>query len=157
MIVLSAVYRQSSDGPADAAQLAHARRIDPENRLLWHMNVHRLSFEEMRDSMLLVSGQLDQRSGGKPSDLFTKPFPVRRTLYGLVDRQYLPGTLRMFDFANPDLPIPKRSETTVPQQSLFLMNHPLALERARELAAVVAGGTQCRRSDSSAVSPCSAA
>ena len=104
------------------------------NRLLWHMNGHRLSFEEMRDSMLAVSGQLDLRSGGKPSNLFTKPFPVRRTLYGLVDRQFLPGTLRMFDFANPDLPIPKRSETTVPQQSLFLMNHPLSLERARELA-----------------------
>ena len=135
MIVLSAAYRQSSDGPADAAQLVHARAIDPENRLLWHMNVHRLSFEEMRDSMLAVSGQLDQRSGGKPSNLFSKPFPVRRTLYGLVDRQYLPGTLRMFDFANPDLPIPKRSETTVPQQSLFLMNDPLALERARALAA----------------------
>ncbi len=135
MIVLSAAYRQSSDGPADAAQLVHARAIDPENRLLWHMNVHRLTFEEMRDSMLVVSGQLDQRSGGKPSNLFSKPFPVRRTLYGLVDRQYLPGTLRMFDFANPDLPIPKRSETTVPQQSLFLMNHPLALERAKALAA----------------------
>ncbi|MEJ7594971.1 MAG: PSD1 and planctomycete cytochrome C domain-containing protein [Planctomycetaceae bacterium] len=135
MIVLSAAYRQSSDGPADTAQLVHPRAIDPENRLLWHMNVHRLSFEEMRDSMLVVSGQLDQRSGGRPSNLFSKPFPVRRTLYGLVDRQYLPGTLRVFDFANPDLPIPKRSETTVPQQSLFLMNHPLALERARALAA----------------------
>jgi len=135
MIVLSAVYRQSSDGPADAAQFVHTRESDPENRLLWHMNVHRLSFEEMRDSMLVVSGELDQRSGGKPSNLFSKPFPLRRTLYGLVDRQYLPGTLRMFDFANPDLPIPKRSETTVPQQSLFLMNHPLALERARALAA----------------------
>ncbi len=140
MIALSAVYRQSSDGPAETVQLVHARRIDPENRLLWHMNVHRLSFEEMRDSMLLVSGQLNQRSGGKPSDLFSKPFPLRRTLYGLVDRQYLPGTLRMFDFANPDLPIPKRSETTVPQQSLFLMNHPLALERARKLAAALPGG-----------------
>lgn len=135
MIVLSAAYRQSSDGPADAAQLVHAREIDPENRWLWHMNVHRLSFEEMRDSMLVVSGQLDERSGGRPANLFTKPFPLRRTLYGLVDRQYLPGTLRMFDFANPDLPIPERSETTVPQQSLFLMNHPLALERARALAA----------------------
>ncbi len=134
MLVLSAVYRQSSDGPADAAELVHARTVDPTNGLLWHMNGHRLSFEEMRDSMLAVSGQLDQRSGGKPSNLFTKPFPVRRTLYGLVDRQFLPGTLRMFDFANPDLPIPKRSETTVPQQSLFLMNHPMSLERARELA-----------------------
>lgn len=137
MLVLSAAYRQSSDGPATDAELGHAREVDPENRLLWHMHVHRLSFEEMRDSMLVVSGQLDQRSGGKPANLFSKPFPVRRTLYGLVDRQYLPGTLRMFDFANPDLPIPKRSETTVPQQSLFLMNHPLALERARALAAAL--------------------
>lgn len=40
----------------------------------------------------------------------------------------------MFDFANPDLHIPQRSETTVPQQSLFLMNHPMILERARQLA-----------------------
>jgi len=134
MIVLSSVFRQSLSGPADVAERDRARAVDPLNRLLWRMNGHRLSFEEMRDSMLAVSGQLDLRSGGKPSNLFTKPFPVRRTLYGLVDRQFLPGTLRMFDFANPDLPIPKRSETTVPQQSLFLMNHPLSLERARELA-----------------------
>ena len=134
LIVLSAVYRQSSAGAADAGELAHASSVDPANRLLWRMNVHRLSFEEMRDSMLAVSGQLDPRSGGKPANLFTKPFPLRRTLYGLVDRQFLPGTLRMFDFANPDLPIPQRSETTVPQQSLFLMNHPIALECAKALA-----------------------
>jgi hypothetical protein len=42
--------------------------------------------------------------------------------------------LRMFDFANPDLHIAQRSETTVPQQALFFMNHPLVLERARALA-----------------------
>jgi hypothetical protein len=134
LIVLSATFRQSSLGSEDPATLVHAQTVDPENRLLWRMNAHRLSFEEMRDAMLAVSGQLDTRIGGKPTELFTPPFPVRRTLYGLVDRQFLPGTLRMFDFANPDLPIPQRSETTVPQQSLFLMNHPLVLERARELA-----------------------
>jgi len=44
----------------------------------------------------------------------------------------------MFDFANPDLHIPQRSETTVPQQSLFLMNHPIVLERAKTLAKTVA-------------------
>jgi hypothetical protein len=48
----------------------------------------------------------------------------------------------MFDFANPDLHIPQRSETTVPQQSLFLMNHPLVLERARRLAATVAESSE---------------
>ncbi len=137
LIVLSAAFRQSSTGPKDAAQMAHALTVDPSNRLLWRMNAHRLSFEEMRDSMLSVSGQLTTSLGGKPAEIFKPPFPVRRTIYGLVDRQFLPGTLRMFDFANPDLPIPQRSETTVPQQSLFLMNHPLVLERARELAKTV--------------------
>ena len=134
LIVQSAAFRQSSSGPEDAAAMAHAQTVDPTNRLLWRMNAHRLSFEEMRDSMLVVSGQLETRLGGKPTELFKPPFPLRRTIYGLVDRQFLPGTLRMFDFANPDLHIPQRSETTVPQQSLFLMNHPMILERARQLA-----------------------
>jgi hypothetical protein len=134
LIVLSAVFRQSSTGPTDPAVLDHAQTVDPANRLLWRMNPHRLSFEEMRDSLLAASGELDLTLDGKPTDIFKPPFPVRRTIYGLVDRQFLPGTLRMFDFANPDLHIPLRSETTVPQQALFLMNHPLVLERARTLA-----------------------
>ena len=138
LIVTSAAYRQSSFGPTEPAQLSKALTVDPSNRLLWRMNAHRLSFEEMRDSMLATSGELDARQGGKPTELFKPPFPVRRTIYGLVDRQFLPGTLRMFDFANPDLHIPQRSETTVPQQSLFLMNHPIVLERAKALAKTVA-------------------
>ncbi len=139
LIVLSSTFLQSSSGPDDSDSLDLAQQTDPSNRLLWRMNGRRLSFEEMRDSMLAVSGQLDRSTGGKPANLFAEPFPVRRTLYGLVDRQFLPGTLRMFDFANPDLHIPQRSETTVAQQALFLMNHPVALERARELAKTTAG------------------
>lgn len=133
-IVLSRTFRQSSSGPESPDAMETALTIDPGNRLLWRMNARRLTFEEMRDSMLVVSGDLDRTAGGKPVELFRAPFPVRRTLYGLVDRQFLPGVLRMFDFANPDLHIPLRSETTVPQQSLFLMNHPLVLERTRKLA-----------------------
>ena len=57
-----------------------------------------------------------------------------KALYVLVDRQYLPGTLRVFDFANPDMHIPQRSETTVPQRALFFMNHPFVLQQARSLA-----------------------
>jgi hypothetical protein len=52
----------------------------------------------------------------------------------LVDREFFPGVLRMFDFANPDLHIPQRSETTVPQQALFFLNHPLWIEFAEQLA-----------------------
>lgn len=138
LIVTSAAFRQSSFGPTEPAQLAKALTVDPSNRLRWRMDAHRLSFEEMRDSMLATSGELDARQGGKPTELFKPPYPVRRTIYGLVDRQFLPGTLRMFDFANPDLHIPQRSETTVPQQSLFLMNHPIVLERAKAMAKSIA-------------------
>ncbi|MBX3440974.1 MAG: PSD1 domain-containing protein [Planctomyces sp.] len=134
MIVLSATFRQSSSGPEDADALARAQQLDPANRLLWRMNARRLSFEEFRDSLLAASGELDPQSGGKPVNLFATPYPRRRTLYGLVDRQFLPATLRIFDFANPDLHLPKRAETTVPQQALFLLNHPLMLERVRALA-----------------------
>ena len=102
------------------------------------MNPRRLTFEEFRDSLIAASNQLDKSVGGRPVDLFATPYPLRRTLYGLVDRQFLPGTLRMFDFANPDLHIAQRSETTVPGQALFFMNHPLLLDRARALAASTA-------------------
>jgi hypothetical protein len=62
---------------------------------------------------------------------------LRRTLYGLVDRQFLTSALRTFDFANPDLHIPQRSETIVSQQALFAMNHRFLANRARALVARV--------------------
>ncbi|MFN9718152.1 MAG: DUF1553 domain-containing protein [Planctomycetota bacterium] len=137
-ILLSSTFRQNSFGSEDTSRRDLALTLDPSNRLLWRMAPHRLTFEELRDTMLALSGDLSRELGGRAADLFRQPFPTRRTIYGLVDRQFLPGTLRMFDFANPDLHIPQRSETTVPQQSLFLMNHPISLERARSLARVVA-------------------
>lgn len=134
MIVASAAFRQSSGDPLDAASRDRCAQLDPRNRWLWRMNRKRLTFEEFRDSMLVAARQIDWSVGGKPVDLFAKPFPRRRTLYGLVDRQFLPSTLRTFDFANPDLHIPTRTETTVPQQSLYLLNHPIVLDQARQLA-----------------------
>ncbi|MEW4567043.1 PSD1 and planctomycete cytochrome C domain-containing protein [Tautonia sp. JC769] len=133
-IVRSATFRQSARGPSDPELAARAERVDPENRLLWKMPLHRLTFEELRDAMLSVSGALDDRIGGAAEPLFSPPFSTRRTVYGRVDREDLPSILRVFDFANPDLLIPQRSETTVPQQALFFLNHPFLLDRARELA-----------------------
>jgi len=130
-ILLSAVYQQASRGPTEAAPLARLQQNDPENRLLWRMNVRRLSFEELHDAGLAVTGELKLDLGGKATPLFGSQ---RRTLYAQVDRQFLPSVLRAFDFANPDLHIPQRSETIVPQQALFFMNHPFLLERARKLA-----------------------
>ncbi|MDX1969917.1 MAG: PSD1 and planctomycete cytochrome C domain-containing protein [Planctomycetaceae bacterium] len=135
-MLLSATFRQSSAGPPERRELARALQLDPENRRLWRMNPKRRTFEEFRDAALAAGGEIDLSLGGKPANLFAAPFPKRRTIYGLVDRQYLPGTFRVFDFANPDLHIPQRSETTVPQQALFFLNHPMMLERVKAIAAV---------------------
>jgi len=126
LIVLSATYQQSSD--ASAKNLT----ADPENHYFHHMNRRRLDFESMRDTLLAVSGELDMQVGGLPVDLVSEPFPTRRTVYGLIDRQNLPGVFRTFDFANPDASNQGRFFTTVPQQALFLMNSPFVIQQARQ-------------------------
>lgn len=136
-ILLSDAFCRSSVGPGDSTQSATANQVDPGNRLLWRANQRRLSFEEMRDSFLATTSKLDKTLGGRPDDLFAPGF-LRRTLYGTIDRQFLPSTLRVFDFANPDLHIPLRNDTTVPQQALFFLNHPLMIGHAQALAAKTA-------------------
>jgi hypothetical protein len=128
LIMLSAVYQQSAEVSADA------RRLDSENTLWSHANRQRLDFEAIRDGMLAVSGKLDATVGGKSVDITKPPFSGRRTIYGSIDRQNLPGVFRSFDFASPDTHSPQRFQTTVPQQALFLMNSPFSAEQARALA-----------------------
>jgi hypothetical protein len=128
LMLLSNAYRQQSRVVAQAAQL------DPENRLLWRMNPRRLDFEAMRDGLLAVSGKLDLAEGGPAVDIVAAPFSGRRTVYGFIERQNLPGLFRTFDFASPDATTAQRYQTTVPQQALFLMNSPFVLEQARLLA-----------------------
>ena len=127
LIMMSETYQQSSGG--GAVDPAHA---DPDNRLLWRMNPHRLSFEEARDAWLMAAGRLSLEVGGAPLPLFAAD-NQRRTLYTLVDRENVPAVMRTFDFANPDLSIPQRTETTVPQQALFGMNHPFVVQQAKAL------------------------
>lgn len=128
-ILLSAVYQTAHRPPPTT---------DPDQRLLSAFPGRRLEFEQLRDGMLAASGELDPVQGGKPSELL-EATNRRRTLYAFVDRQFLPGVLRTFDFANPDLHVAVRHETTVPQQGLFFLNGPFAAQRARELARQTAG------------------
>jgi hypothetical protein len=127
MILLSNAYQQRSDDN-EAYE-----RLDPTNDLYWRMNRRRLEFEPMRDTLLAVSGNINLKAGGQPQDLQAKPFPARRTIYGFIDRQNLPGMFRTFDLANPDSSSPQRFNTTVPQQALFMMNGPFVVEQARHL------------------------
>lgn len=133
LIVTSATYQQAATGPSDPRTHAAALERDPENRWLWRMRPHRLTFEELRDALLAATGELKHPIGGKAVPLHKPPYRTRRTLYGYIDREDFPSLLRAFDVANPDLLIPQRNETTVPQQALYLMNNPFVLERARAL------------------------
>ena len=100
---------------------------------------HRLSFEEARDAWLFAAGRLNLRVGGRPESLFASS-NTRRTLYALVDRENVPAVMRTFDFANPDLSIPQRTETTVPQQALFGLNHPFVVQQAKALVKRISSG-----------------
>ncbi len=133
-IMNSSVYRQSSN------ENATARSVDPENRLLWRMPRQRLDFESLRDSLLAVSGKLDDRIGGQPFDGVMNSATTRRTIYTLINRNDLPGIFRAFDFADTDASASDRPQTTVPQQSLFAMNSPFIQEQSRRLAAECLAG-----------------
>ncbi len=128
-IMSSAAYRQSSAGDPHPT--------DPENRLLARQNPKRLDFEAMRDSLLAASGALDLQMGGPAVTITKEPFSTRRTIYSQIERQNLPGVFRTFDFATPDAHSPRRYQTTVPQQALFLMNAPFSVQQARGLNSMV--------------------
>ena len=59
LILTSSTYRQSSEHSTEAAV-----KLDPANTLLWWMNRQRLEGEELRDSILAVSGRLNPERGG---------------------------------------------------------------------------------------------
>ncbi len=133
MIMLSSAYQQSSDDREDAVG------VDPVNRLVWRQNRQRLDLESMRDAMLVAAGTLDTAMYGPSVDITQRPFPSRRSVYSYIERQNLPGMFRTFDFASPDAHSPKRYSTTVPQQALFMLNGPFAVEQARVVARRVEG------------------
>ncbi len=134
LIMMSSAYQMASR--VDASSSVSPQAVDPENHLLWRMNRQRLDFEAMRDSLLAVSGQLRHRLGGPASDFTIQADNPRRTIYGLVDRQGLPGIFRVFDFAAPDQSVERRSRTMTPQQALFATNSPFVMAQAKAVAAL---------------------
>ncbi|MBK73357.1 MAG: hypothetical protein CMO76_07940 [Verrucomicrobiales bacterium] len=109
--------------------------VDGDNNFLWRMNPRRLEVESWRDSLLAVTGELDQRVGGKPDGEILRS--KRRTLYATIsrtgDRFESDAFLRLFDFPAAVSTSASRPTSTVPQQYLFMMNSPFMNERARTL------------------------
>ena len=123
-LVLSKSYRLSCDPGEELA------KADPENRWFARQNRRRLTAEEIRDSVLFFSDQLDREPGtatASPQGVdLDKPFSFakdkKRTVYLPVARNNPATELAVFDAANPDLVSGKRSQTTVPTQALYLLN-----------------------------------
>jgi Protein of unknown function (DUF1549)/Protein of unknown function (DUF1553)/Planctomycete cytochrome C len=129
-IMLSAVYQLSADHDA------HDFEKDSGNRLYWRFDRRRMTAEQLRDSLLFVSGALDLKAGG-PSTPLTPSF-ARRTVYGKVSRYKLDDYLQLFDFPSPNLSAEKRFTTSVPLQRLFLMNSDFMQQQGELLARRVA-------------------
>ena len=129
-MMLSAVYQLGTGFDAKAFEK------DSGNRFYWRANRHRMSAEQIRDSLLSVSGALDPKAGGPSAPL--TPFYNRRTVYGRVSRYKLDEYLQLFDFPSPNLSAEKRFSTTVPLQRLFFMNSDFMQQQAELLARRVA-------------------
>lgn len=114
LIMTSAAYMQSSElDTADAD-------IDPENRWLWRFEPRRLEAEVIRDSMLAVSGQLDETMFG-PGTL--NESMKRRSIYFMIKRSKLIPMLQIFDFPEPLVSQGDRPSTTIAPQALMFMNN----------------------------------
>ena len=129
-IMLSAVYRQSSQPRSDAEQ------VDQVNSLLWRMNPRRLDVESYRDSLLRAAGTLNETMYG-PSEDLDRAGNHRRTVYGRVSRVRLSNILRLYDFPDPAQTSPGRDLTTTSLQQLFVMNSAFIEEQASALAKAV--------------------
>lgn len=139
LIMTSRAYQRASRIPDDA-RMARQFEADPTNRLIWHANRRRLDLEQMRDTMLAVSGTLDVTMFGRPL-LITEPGNKRRTVYAFVERQSIPNIVQTFDFANADTSTAKRVMTAVPQQALFAMNSQFVMEAAKSVAQRIDDGS----------------
>jgi hypothetical protein len=137
MILLSSAYRQASRSPQEKA---YAEK-DPDNKWYWKANRRRLAAEEIRDTMLAVSGRLNPKAGG-PSvmlkideelikDLKRPQYWVttkdrsehdRRTIYLIYKRNLILPFMQVFDSPDTLLSCARRDQSTHAPQALELLN-----------------------------------
>src|SRR5207247_1538034 len=154
LIMTSTAYRQSS------RRDPRRNRRDPENRLYWRKPVQRLDAEVIRDAILAASGALNEAMFGPPLpvrpdvhgqivvgldktegdnkmpvEVSLKGEEFRRSIYIQVRRSRPLAMLHAFDAPVMEVNCDRRQPSTVPTQSLMLMNSQFILDQAARFAA----------------------
>ena len=139
-IMLSQAYRQAS------TEVPQYMMADPSDKLLWRKAPVRLEAETIRDSMLQVSGLLNDKMFGKQEPIKRGPDgqwleddrkgsgSVRRSLYLAQTRTRSVAFLHVFDC--PDMTSDNQAQrfrASLPTQSLALLNNPLVFRTTRAL------------------------
>ncbi len=140
LIMLSSSYQQASkmkDVPGDAETWADAVTHGSHSQWYGRFARRRLTAEEIRDSILAVSGELEStplQGHAFPSPLqwgFTQHAPFsavydhnHRSVYLMTQRLKRHPFLALFDGPDPNATTPDRLGTTVPTQALFFLNDP---------------------------------
>jgi hypothetical protein len=138
-IMNSRTYRQSSH-----VSDQHLK-VDPQNRLLSHMPIKRMNAEALRDSILFISGSLEDQRGGPPDAVsvnrqgLVSVDPLengrwRRSVYLRYRRTEIPSFMDTFDYPVMGPNCVERNVSTVPTQPLMMMNNG----HVRELSAAFA-------------------
>ena len=147
LILTSNTYRMSKRFNPEYA------KTDPENKLLWRFPYKRLEVEAIRDSALLVSGQLNPKMFGPsmfpevPKEALegnSDPNTIwkasdekeasRRTVYAHIKRAFVVPMLETLDLCDTTRPNDKRLTTTVAPQALTLFNGAFINRQAKNLA-----------------------
>jgi mono/diheme cytochrome c family protein len=151
VIVLSAIYRQSSRYSAEAA------KVDSDNRLLWRMNRRRLEAEAVRDAVLRLSGKLNLEMGGPPVKQFIEvkaggirpeadyqhfniddPANNRRSIYRFIFRTIPDPFMSALDCPDGSQQVPKRTVSITALQALAMQNDKLVIRQSEHIAAALA-------------------
>jgi len=143
-ILLSKTYQQNG------AYRETAAAVDKSARLLWRFPPRRLSAEEIRDTMLTVTGKMKLEPMGGPGFRLYKftqnnvstyfpldahgPETYRRAVYHQNARASVVDVLNDFDLPDISFATPKRANTTTPMQALTLLNHSFTIDMAQALA-----------------------
>ena len=132
-LLSGATYRQSSQ----VSELAETR--DPTNKLLSRMPLRRVDAEELRDAILVVSGEMNDAMGGPSEPVQVRPDGLvvtgrRRSVYVQQLRKHPPSLLESFDLPAMNPNCLQRSDSLVATQALHLWNDTAIRQLASRFA-----------------------